>query len=90
MKTAPTVGHARTLLDRASRRPVVKEVCRVSSARAIQIIREALRGRPAESPISPWLAEVISLLSCRHVGSCATSNGACEACGCFLCRRTAR
>lgn len=84
----PTVGEARSLLARASRRPVVKEVCRVKAPRAIEIIREALRGRLDGSPISEWLAEVVSLISCRHAGACEyTVRETCEACGCFLCRR---
>lgn len=84
----PTVGEARALLNRASRRPVVKEVCRVAASRAIQIIREALRGRPDGGPISVWLAEVIGLLSCRHAGACEyNENATCKSCGCFLCRR---
>lgn len=60
----------------------------MKAPRAIGIIREALRGRPGASPISAWLSEVVSLLSCRHAGACEyNERTTCKACGCFLCRR---
>lgn len=92
MKTAPTVAHARFLLTRAARRPTCAKINDLPTPRAIQIIREALRGRPAASPISAWLAEVISLIACRHDLACGhTPKVQCRACGCFLClRRAAR
>lgn len=81
----PTVGEARALLTRASRRPVRDMVCKIPTTRAIEILRGAFKGRPASSPISAWVADVVNLISCR-VGRGPRPVYSAD-CLCFWCRR---
>jgi len=83
----PTVGEARALLTRASRRPVRDMVCKIPTPRAIEILRAAFDGRPASSQISAWVADVVSMISCRR-GRGRRPVYPVE-CGCFWCRRDA-
>lgn len=85
IEQTPTAGVARSLLKRAARSPLRDFVCRIPTTRAIEIIRETLRNRPDDGPISNWLADVVSLISCR-VGTGPRPVYSSQ-CGCFWCRR---
>ena len=60
----PTVGSVRALLCRAVRRPTCGRINDLPVGRAIEILRSFLRGRPADSPVSTYLADAACLIAC--------------------------